>query len=161
VIIVRKKLPGVDQNSLVHFLNQACRAAGLRRDVNVLITSRRAIRDLNRRFRGKDKATDVLSFPVARGSSDLAGDIAICAELVVANAHAFRHSPAEELKILLLHGILHLAGYDHERDNGRMAQQERRLRYKLRLPSSLIARNSSTVTTRSLPRKNRRTGQDS
>ena len=88
MIIVRKKLPGVDQNSLVHFLNQACRAAGLRRDVNVLITSRRAIRDLNRRFRGKDKATDVLSFPAAGKSGDLAGDIAIWVVVIVATLSA-------------------------------------------------------------------------
>ena len=97
------------------------------------------IRRLNRRFRQMDKATDVLSFPATDGFS--AGDIAISADVGAANARRLGLSPAEELKILILHGMLHLAGYDHERDQGAMARQEQRLRRALGLSMSLIERS--------------------
>ncbi len=96
---------------------------------------------LNRRFRGKNQATDVLSFP-AEGDArkHFAGEIAISAEIAVRNAFALGHSPAEEIKILGLHGLLHLRGYDHECDNGKMARREKQLRAKLGLPAGLIER---------------------
>jgi probable rRNA maturation factor len=84
---------------------------------------------LNRRFRGKDKPTDVLSFPAEPDApKNFAGEIAISAEIAAQNARALGHSPAEEVKILVLHGILHLRGYDHECDNGEMARREQQLR---------------------------------
>jgi probable rRNA maturation factor len=96
---------------------------------------------LNRRFRKKDKPTDVLSFPVLPGiATRLAGDIAISAEIAVQNARTLGHSPAEEIKVLALHGILHLRGYDHESDEGQMARREQKLRRELRLPVTLIER---------------------
>ena len=107
----------------------------MRGDVEVLITGNRRIRSLNRQFRKKDKATDVLSFPRSGG-----GDIAISAELAAVNASRYGHSTVDELKILILHGVLHLAGYDHERDNGEMAAREAALRRQLELPGSLIGR---------------------
>lgn len=115
--------------------------------VNVLVTGSRSVQSLNRQFRGKNKATDVLSFPAPLPAQDkgagLAGDIAISADIALRNARTMGHSAAEEIKILTLHGILHLAGFDHERDNGVMARQELKLRRELRLPVGLIERTSS------------------
>ncbi|HEV8523777.1 MAG TPA: rRNA maturation RNase YbeY [Terriglobales bacterium] len=139
MVILRKKLAGISRRALEHFARRARRAAGLKGEVNVLVTGSAEIRRLNRRFRKKDEPTDVLSFPAADGIS--AGDIAISSEIGAVNARRLGLSPAEELKILILHGMLHLAGYDHERDQGAMARQEQRLRRALGLPSSLIERS--------------------
>ncbi len=112
--------------------------------MNVLVTSSRELRVLNRRFRGKDKSTDVLSFSsptLGRGRAKLmVGDVAISADIARENAARLEHSAAQEIKILALHGILHLAGFDHEHDNGEMAVKERRLRRQLKLEAGLIER---------------------
>lgn len=121
------------------FLRTAQRAVGIRGEVNVLITSNDKMRRLNRDFRGKDQATDVLSFPAAQNGK-VAGDIAISREIARQNARALGHSLTAEVKILLLHGLLHLAGHDHESDNGEMAALEQELRAKLELPAGLIER---------------------
>jgi probable rRNA maturation factor len=76
-----------------------------------------------------------------------AGDIAISAEIAANNARSLGHTAAEEIKILVLHGILHLRGYDHERDDGRMARREEKLRRELRLPIGLIERASGATQT--------------
>lgn len=142
MIILKKKLAGVSRTALERFLARAQRAAGLRGEVNVLLAGSWEIRGLNRRYRGKDRATDVLSFPTDGGAGEnFAGDIAISADMAARNARRFGHPPADEVRVLLLHGVLHLAGYDHERDNGRMARKEQRLRAKLGLPATLIERN--------------------
>jgi probable rRNA maturation factor len=109
--------------------------------VNVLITTNKEMKSLNASFRRKDEATDVLSFP-AEGVNGLAGEIAISLELAKANAERLGHSTSDELKILILHGMLHLAGYDHEKDHGEMSKKERRLRESLNLPVGLIERNT-------------------
>jgi probable rRNA maturation factor len=107
-----------------------------------MVTSSQEIRSLNRRFRGKDKPTDVLSFvPMADFADGLAGDVAISADIAGQNARALGHAPAEEIKILALHGVLHLAGYDHEKDNGEMIREENRLRRLLGLSTGLIERS--------------------
>jgi probable rRNA maturation factor len=104
---------------------------------------------LNLRFRGKDCPTDVLSFPPMPGLIDgLAGDVAISADLAADNARLLRHPLAVEIKILVLHAILHLAGYDHERDQGEMARRESSLRRSLGLPEGLIERNGHLLRTR-------------
>ncbi len=121
------------------FLRTARRAVGIRGEVGVLITSNEEIRRLNRDFRGKDKPTDVISFPAAQNGK-LAGDIAISRDIARQNARASGHSLTVEVKILLLHGLLHLAGHDHESDNGEMAALEQKLRAKLKLPAGLIER---------------------
>ena len=121
------------------FLRVAQREVGIRGEVNVLITSDDKMRRLNRDFRGKDKVTDVLSFPAAQNGK-IAGDIAISREIARQNARALGHSLSTEVKILLLHGLLHLAGHDHESDNGEMAALEQELRAKLKLPAGLIER---------------------
>jgi len=105
------------------------------------------VQELNRRFRRKNKPKDVLSFPREQG-----GDIAISAEIALENARRYGHSAAEEIKILVLHGMLHLSGYDHESDNGRIAAREARLRAQLRLPDSLIERTHAKAVDRSRPR---------
>jgi probable rRNA maturation factor len=98
------------------------------------------MRQLNAQFRGKDYPTDVLSFPSPSFVEGFSGDIAICGEMAAENARALGHSVANEVRILVLHGVLHLAGYDHVKDNGQMAEKELRLRRKLGLPAALIER---------------------
>ena len=103
-----------------------------------LITGDAELRRLNKEFRGKDYPTDVLSFP-----SDVAGslgDIAISAQRARAQAREFGHSTEKEVSILMLHGVLHLMGLDHETDKGQMARAEKRWRARLGLPSGLIER---------------------
>ena len=141
MVIFQKRVPDLTQLALDRFLARARHAAGLKGTVNVLLTSSAEMKSLNRRFRGKDKPTDVLSFPAEPDAQKkVAGEIAISAEIASQNARALGHSPAEEVKILVLHGVLHLRGYDHECDNGQMARREKQLRAKLRLPLGLIER---------------------
>jgi len=142
VVTFRKSVAGLSEMALARFVVRARRAAGLHGSVNVLVSGSRKLRALNFRFRGKDKPTDVLSFaPLPGLVSGLAGDIAISAEIAAQNARHLGHSAAQEIKILVLHGILHLAGYDHESDRGTMARKEVRLRKSLGLPSGLIERS--------------------
>ena len=165
MVIFQKKVVGLSEASLNRFLLRARRAARLSGRVNVLVTGSSAIRILNLRFRGCDKATDVLSFPsqgAENGKTGLVGEIAISADIAAANAMRLGHSAAAEVKVLALHGILHLAGMDHERDNGEMARKEANLRRVLKLPATLIER-VQTAGSRpvrsgsSRPRKARRT----
>jgi probable rRNA maturation factor len=142
VVIFQKRVAGLTELSLDRFLARARRAIGLKRTVNVLVTSGAEMKSLNRRFRGKDKPTDVLSFPSdPEAGSQLAGEIAISSEIASKNARLLGHAPAEEIKILVLHGLLHLRGFDHESDNGEMARREQMMRVKFRLPSGLIERS--------------------
>ena len=109
----------------------------------VCLLSDRAIRRYNQRFRHQDKATDVLSFPVEREGGSTQGywgDILISAETARQNAQRYGWRVEEEIKVLILHGLLHLRGYDHENDNGRMARMERRWSRKLGLPQNLTGR---------------------
>ena len=98
------------------------------------------MRLLNRRFRGEDHATDVLSFP--SGESSYLGDVVIADGVARRQAQAAGHSRRTEIRVLALHGLLHLLGYDHERDDGRMARLERRLRRAGGLREGLIERAS-------------------
>jgi len=136
MVIIDPPLANIAVAPLSRFVRKAQQLTAVAGDVDVLITGNRRVRELNRRFRKKDKATDVLSFSCSAGG----GDIAISAQIAAANASRYGHATLVELKILILHGMLHLAGYDHERDNGRMAAKENRLRFELRLPASLIER---------------------
>jgi probable rRNA maturation factor len=127
--------------------------------VSVALVSDRRIRALNRGYRRQDYATDVLSFPslacppAARASARQAslqpsalspepflGDIVIARGVAKRQARDARHSEQTELRVLALHGLLHLLGYDHERDHGRMLRVERRLRRKGGLREGLIER---------------------
>lgn len=126
---------------LAGFLSEAQSQVKLRGQVNVLLTTDATVRRLNRQFRGKNKATDVLSFPAAvSGPLKIAGDLAISIPIARRQAVERGHSLGVEIKVLMLHGLLHLAGYDHETDKGEMARREQNLRAKLRLPHGLIER---------------------
>jgi probable rRNA maturation factor len=168
---MRKKVQDVSPLAVARFAARARRAAGLRGNVNILITTSAEMRGLNQRFRRHDKPTDVLSFPAndenslgQRRGAALAGDIALSAEIAAINARRYGHSVLDEIKILMLHGILHLAGYDHESDQGQMARREQRLRRELLLPASLIDRalmgdrkmRPQTSAQRRSPRQERR-----
>ena len=132
---------GLSRSGLSRFLGVAQMAVGLRGEVDVLLADDRTLRRLNREFRGKDKATDVLSFPAAEEVADeFAGDLAISLDTASRQAKAHGHTLRDEVRVLLLHGLLHLQGMDHEVDNGEMAAREASLRTQLRLPNSLIAR---------------------
>lgn len=147
MVILRKKITGLNPSTLERFVLRARRAVRLRDTVNVLVTNSQELRSLNRQFRGKDKATDVLSFPSTqlglRQAKQIAGELAISADIARENASRLRHSVAEEIRILVLHGILHLAGFDHEQDNGEMAREETRLRQRLNLEVGLLERTEA------------------
>jgi len=144
VVIFRKRIAGLSPATLERFVLRAKRVVPLPKPVNVLVTSSSELRSLNRRFRGADKPTDVLSFPAPRDEHDqagrIAGEIAISSDIARENARRLGHSLADEVKILTLHGILHLAGFDHEHDNGEMARKEIGLRQQLKLETGLIER---------------------
>jgi len=128
------------------FLCEAQEAVRLRGQVTVLLTTDAAIRGLNRRFRGKNKPTDVLSFPaenLLKSQEKIAGDIAISVETARRQALGQGHALTCELKVLMLHGLLHLAGYDHESDTGQMHRRERTLRARLGLTQGLIERGGT------------------
>jgi probable rRNA maturation factor len=144
LVIFRKRIAGLSALTIERFVLRVRRLVHLPEIVNVLVTSSSEVRSLNRQFRGLDKPTDVLSFPSLRlGKSEqkrIAGDVVISADIARENSARFGHSLETELKILSLHGILHLAGFDHEHDQGEMARKESRLRRQLKLEPGLIER---------------------
>jgi probable rRNA maturation factor len=107
-----------------------------------LITNDEHLRRLNREFRKQDYATDVLSFPTIEPDAVL-GDIAISFEKAKQQAAECRHPVDKEIELLMLHGVLHLMGMDHETDQGQMARAERKWRASLGLPVGLIERAPS------------------
>jgi len=138
VIIFENAAPGVSRPELIRFARRAQNLAGVRGDVSILVAGNRRIQALNRRFRKKNKPTDVLSFPAAnrepkRGgkAQGFLGDIAIAPETARRYAHQNGRTLGDELRVLILHGVLHLIGYDHETDHGQMDRLERRLRRRL------------------------------
>jgi probable rRNA maturation factor len=149
VLTIEKPLDGLNEAKLRRFLNHARKAVRLRGDISVLLTSNRQMRRLNHYFRGQDKPTDVISFPAVEAvSAKFVGDLAISVDIAKANARQLGHSVEDEVRVLILHGLLHLAGYDHEVDAGEMARKESRLRKQLGLPSALIARTEGKSTLR-------------
>jgi len=127
--------------ALSRFATNARRAIGLPGEVDILLSTDAELKRLNRTFRGKNKPTDVLSFPTPPEIADAhAGDLAISVETAARQAESFGHTLAEEIRILILHGLLHLNGMDHETDQGQMAAREAELRTRLRLPATLIER---------------------
>jgi probable rRNA maturation factor len=129
--------------------------AQARGEVTIALVSDTRMRALNRQYRQKDYATDVLSFPEGgTGRKNgfpiqpiqpippprVLGEIVIARGMARRQARETRHAELAELKLLALHGLLHLLGYDHERDNGRMRRVERRLRRKGALGEGLIER---------------------
>jgi probable rRNA maturation factor len=137
---------GLSKAGLARFLNRARAAVGLAGEVHVLLAGDATLRRLNRQFRWKNEATDVLSFPAGDGNAvGVAGDLAISLETAARQAARFGHSLRDEVRVLLLHGVLHLAGFDHEADAGEMAAHEAELRRELGVETSLIARVSGSA----------------
>jgi len=136
-VLFRHPSRRIPRRALRSFLSELAHSAGRGRTVTCLITNDRQLRELNRRFRGQDHATDVLSFPSANGGP---GELAISLDRAEQQAAEFGHSVEQELRILMLHGVLHLAGMDHETDSGQMARAEARWRKRLGLPPGLTER---------------------
>jgi len=143
-IILKRPVRGLSQHALMVFVAQASKAARLKGSVTVMVTHSREMRTLNSRFRGKKQATDVLSFPPPAPGNGFAGDIAVSLDIAARNARSLGHSLGKEVQILVLHGILHLAGYDHQDDEGEMGEREVRLRRRFGLPSGLIERGQKS-----------------
>ncbi|HZA35766.1 MAG TPA: rRNA maturation RNase YbeY [Vicinamibacterales bacterium] len=121
--------------------------------VTIALVSDRRVRILNRQYRGVDRATDVLSFPAGDGISVepgrqsrrtvFLGDIVIARGVAARQARAAGHGESTEWRVLALHGLLHLIGYDHEQDEGEMRRAEARLRRKGGLGAGLIEREGA------------------
>jgi probable rRNA maturation factor len=150
------------RRAIGNFLARAVRAAELEGAVSVLLTGDAEIRRLNLQFRHKDKATDVLSFPAAQvnGHGGLAGDLAISVETAAREADRRGHPLEVELEVLLLHGVLHLAGWDHETDSGEMSEKEEALRVELGLVEGLISRAQSSEHRAQVPTLRQRQAKD-
>jgi probable rRNA maturation factor len=131
-VVNRQRHFKVDTEAWTTFAMKALTAIGKdESSATIAFVSDKKIRELNRQFRGIDKATDVLSFP-ADGPDELnLGDIAIATETAATQARENGLSFDDEIAQLILHGLLHLSGYDHETDNGEMNRLELRLRRKL------------------------------
>jgi probable rRNA maturation factor len=112
------------------------------RPFTCLIAGDEELRRLNREFRKQDYATDVLSFP-SRQTLGFLGDIAISFQHARRQAAEYGHSAGQEIEILMLHGVLHLLGMDHEKDHGQMARAENKWRAAFGLPGGLIVRARS------------------
>ena len=151
MLLLVHQLPDVRERALALFAGKAQRAVGLRGDVVIFVTCSEEMQKLNREYRGRDEPTDVLTFPSL--SPRVLGDIAISVEIAAANAAELGHSTEVEVKILILHGLLHLADYDHETDDGEMQTRETALRRKLGLPVGLIERTHSNPLKSSPGRK--------
>lgn len=133
LITYRRKPATLDLDSLESFAETLRDRVARGKPFHCRIANDAELQALNKQFRGKDYPTDVLSFPSE-------GDIAISLQRARAQAKEWKHSPEDEIRILMLHGVLHLQGMDHERDNGEMKRAEARWRRKLGLPNSLVAR---------------------
>jgi probable rRNA maturation factor len=163
-VTFRRKQPNLNCASVLRFARRLQREVAKGKPFDCLVAGDAELRRLNREFRGKDYATDVLSFPVPagpvasrrrsghgeksgtraaradRGVRPTLGDIAVSLARARAQARAFGHTTENEIRILILHGLLHLLGMDHETDGGRMARAEARWRARLGLPGGLIER---------------------
>ncbi|MDE0167806.1 MAG: rRNA maturation RNase YbeY [Bryobacterales bacterium] len=136
----RQRTIAFDEMEFDRFIQGIGRQVARGQEFAIVIGSDESLRDANRRFRGKRAVTDVLSFP--DGENGRLGDILISAAQAARQAARFGHNVEDELKILALHGLLHLLGYDHETDDGRMRRVEKRWRRKLGLPHSLTERGA-------------------
>lgn len=129
-----------DEAAVRRFLDVAADDLAKGWSFTVVVERDERVRELNRSFRAVDRPTDVLSFPDGEGG--YLGDIVISAGVAARQAAGQGHSVEEELKVLALHGLLHLAGYDHETDSGEMLAAEERLRSRYGLDRGLIGRAS-------------------
>jgi len=131
--------PGLTRHLLRDFAARLVSEVTGGRSFHCLVTRDNELRRLNREFRKQDHVTDVLSFP-ARDAGGFLGDIAISYERAKEQAAEYGLAVEQEIEILMLHGLLHLLGMDHETDRGRMARAEAKWRAALGLPRGLIER---------------------
>ncbi|WP_430734158.1 rRNA maturation RNase YbeY [Helicobacter suis] len=108
--------------------------------VELLLVDSEKMRELNLEFRGLDKSTDVLSFPLEMPGQKLLGSVVINVELAIIEAKQRGHSLLAEITLLFIHGCLHLLGYDHEKDTGEQREKEEEVIRAFNLPASLIVR---------------------
>ena len=143
---VQSRVAGAPPHPRVrNVLARAARAARSRaQEVSVLFCADARMRSLNRRYRGKDRSTDVLAFPSGSGRDGFVGDIVISVPYAAREARRRDETRAREIDRLLLHGFLHLIGYDHETDAGEMDALELRLRKRLKLAQAPRAAKAST-----------------
>ncbi len=113
----------------------------IKKDIELIITNNTIIQEYNREYRGIDRATDVLSFPLEDIEFMPLGSIVISLDKAKEIAAKLHHSIDDELALLFTHGLLHLIGYDHEKDNGEMRKLENRIIKEFHLPKSLIVRS--------------------
>ena len=137
LITFRRSPATLDVSSIESFAETLRARVARGREFHCLITGDAELRLLNRTYRSRDYATDVLSFP---GEGSYLGDVAISLARARAQARQYGHATEDEVRILMLHGLLHLKGMDHESDSGEMARAELRWRKKLGLPGGLIER---------------------
>lgn len=144
-VVNRQRLARIDARRVARLAGATLDAVG--RDganLTVAFVRDRVIRELNSKFRGSDRATDVLSFPaederesasgvhfMGSGVSEFLGDIVVSTDTALKQANDEGHSFEREVNELLIHGVLHLCGYDHETDRGQMNRLELKLRSKL------------------------------
>ena len=111
-----------------------------KKDIELIITDKQEIKEINKAHRGIDKDTDVLSFPYEDMPMSPLGSIVISSSHVQNKAVELNHKADDELALLFIHGLLHLLGFDHEVDSGEMREKELELIKKFNLPKSLIVR---------------------
>ena len=139
IVSFRRAGTGLPRAELRAFATMLIAEVAGGRQFECLITDDRELQRLNREFLGQDYPTDVLSFPSGTAGG-FAGEMAISVERAAEQAAEFGHTSSEEIKILMLHGVLHLLGMDHEKDRGAMARAEKRWRTHFSLPASLTER---------------------
>jgi len=122
----RQRKISIDEQDVHAFLARLARGPAKGGEFAVLVSTDDAVRKANAQFRGVRSTTDVLSFP--DDEPGRLGDILISASRAARQAEQYRHSTTVEVKLLILHGLLHLLGFDHESDDGAMRRQERKLR---------------------------------
>jgi probable rRNA maturation factor len=139
------KFSASDKRVLTRFARKISAQIAQGKYFECLITDDRELQRLNHSFLKHDYPTDVLSFPTA-GQPFAIGECAVSVERADAQSRQFGHSLIQEIEILMLHGVLHLIGFDHEKDKGEMASTERQWRARLKLPPSLIERSQAVET---------------
>jgi probable rRNA maturation factor len=138
-VTFRRTPPDFRRRTLELFARRLQKEVAQGQPFDCLIAGDADLRRLNREFRGLDYPTDVLSFPAAPPAPHL-GDLAISLGRARVQAREFGHGIEHEVEILMLHGLLHLLGFDHETDRGQMARAEKRWRTHLGLATGLIER---------------------
>ena len=128
-------------NINLEIANQIINDLSITRDIELEICENKQIQEYNKNYRNIDKPTDVLSFPLDNINNEPLGNIIISSQFIENVAIKLSHSNQDEFNLLFIHGLLHLLGYDHEKDNGEMRQEELQLIQKYKLPKSLIIRS--------------------